>query len=159
MALGCDIEADDMEAVMLLIIGADDCMEDGWFEVLGRMAIGGAAEHEEAGVETLVGEAAEAGLAAELGEVQLTAVVIDNDLDGAASGFPGFGAGLKTAASAAAMVTMVVLTGGEVATAGNRIADFNVSRVFLGAGSVPRSWFSTRDIRETRNCDSFDEAN
>jgi hypothetical protein len=55
--LGCDIGAGDMALLAAPRAPAD-----------GRIAIGGAVEQEDVGVETFVGEAAEAGLAAELGE-------------------------------------------------------------------------------------------
>lgn len=72
------------------------------------MATGGAVEHEDVGVETFEGEAAEAGLEMEAGELWFTAVVIDSDLNGAASALPdskpGFGAGAEAEAMTAAML-------------------------------------------------------
>jgi hypothetical protein len=71
--------------------------------VLGRIAIGGAVEHEDVGVETFKGEAAEAGLDSELGESWLTAVVIDSVLNGAAAALPGLRPGFGAAVMIAAM--------------------------------------------------------
>ena len=64
--LGCDSKAGGPAAILL--IADDGFMEDGWIDVLGRMATGGAVETEDVGVETLVGDAAEAGLDTEPGE-------------------------------------------------------------------------------------------
>jgi hypothetical protein len=72
--------------------------------VLGRIATGGAVEQDDVGVETFEGEAAEAGLDTETGELWFTAVVIDSDLNGAASALPGSIPGAEAEAMAAAML-------------------------------------------------------
>ncbi len=61
MVLGCETEAGD--AAMRFIAPGTIVLA-----ALGRIAIGGAAEHEDVGVDTLDGESAEAGLDTELGE-------------------------------------------------------------------------------------------
>ena len=66
MALGCNMEPGGPAATVL--VEAGDLVEEGWTVVLGRMATGGAVELEDVGVETFVGDAAEAGLATETGE-------------------------------------------------------------------------------------------
>jgi hypothetical protein len=105
MALGCDIEADDATIDLdLPFIAMEDVADGRVFEVLGRIAIGGAVEDEDVGVETFDGEAAEAGLAAALEEPWLTVVVIESVLNGPASVFPGAKPGSGSVVKTAAML-------------------------------------------------------
>jgi hypothetical protein len=105
MALGCDIEAGDVtiDLALLPFITIEDPAEDKVFEVLGRIAIGGAIEDEDVGVET-DGEAAEAGLDTAFEEPWLTAVVIESVLNGPASAFPGAKPGFGSVVIAAILV-------------------------------------------------------
>jgi hypothetical protein len=66
MVLGSDMGPGGPAAT--LFIDVEGFIEDGWIDVLGRMATGGAVELEDVGVETFVGDAAEAGLDKETGE-------------------------------------------------------------------------------------------
>lgn len=103
MALGCDIEADvkiDLDLPFITVEDADGIV----FEAPGRIAIGGAVEDEDVGVETFDGEAAEAGLAAALEEPRLTVVVIESVLNGPASAFSGANPGSGSVVMIAAML-------------------------------------------------------
>lgn len=87
--LVCDIDAGVMTAdPVLLCIAVEGLTEGGLWDVLGRMAIWGTDDDEEVGVGTFDGEAAEAGLDAELGDSWLTAVVTDSAFNGLASALP-----------------------------------------------------------------------
>jgi hypothetical protein len=82
IAIGCDAGPGDMTPGDAMLFSADEVlMEGGLLGALGRMAIGGAVtEVEDVGVETLDGEAADAGVEAALGESLLSVVVSDRVL-------------------------------------------------------------------------------
>ena len=107
--LGCDAAAGDATAaVAMWFIAAEAMIGSGLFAALGRMAIGGAVEHEDVGVETLVGEAAEVGVDTELGESLVIVVVMDKVLAGAAPGIPELKPPLGAARTTAAMPVAVL---------------------------------------------------
>lgn len=108
MALGCDMEAGDMTIDLDLPFNPIEGVADGIVvKVLGRIAIGGAVEHEDVGVESFDGETAEAGLATALEEPWLTVVVIESALDDPTCAFPGTKSGSGSVMTIAAMLVGV----------------------------------------------------